>query len=60
MNYFNRKTAAERYSRGRPDFHSNTLKHIKEYLQLDLKLDKALDIACGTGLSTKALLDIAN
>ncbi len=59
MNYFNRKTAAERYSRGRPDFHSNTLKHIKEYLQLDLKLDKALDIACGTGLSTKALLDIA-
>lgn len=60
MNYFHPKTAAERYSKGRPDFHSNTIKHIKDYLQLDKKLDKALDIACGTGLSTKALLEIAN
>lgn len=59
MNYFNPKTAAERYSKGRPDFHDNTIKHIKDYLQLENKLDKALDIACGTGLSTKALLEIA-
>ena len=59
MNYFNSKTAAERYSKGRPDFHKNTIKHIKEYLQLDKKLNSALDIACGTGLSTQALLEIA-
>ena len=59
MNYFRPKTAAQRYSKGRPDFHSNTIKHIKDYLRLDKKLDKALDIACGTGLSTKALLEIA-
>jgi ubiquinone/menaquinone biosynthesis C-methylase UbiE len=59
VNYFNPKTAAERYSKGRPDFHSNTIKHIKEYLHLDKKLENALDIACGTGLSTKALLEIA-
>lgn len=59
MNYFNPKTAAERYSKGRPDFHSNTIKHIKDYLQINKKLDHALDIACGTGLSTKALLEIA-
>src|SRR5450432_2676543 len=59
MNYFNPKTAAERYSKGRPDFHSNTIKHIKNFLYLDNKADKALDIACGTGLSTKALLEIA-
>ena len=59
MNFFNLKTSAERYSKGRPDFHNNTIKHIKGYLKLDKKLDKALDIACGTGLSTKALLDIA-
>jgi ubiquinone/menaquinone biosynthesis C-methylase UbiE len=59
LNYFNPKTAAERYSKGRPDFHSNTIKHIKDYLQLDKKLNNALDIACGTGLSTKALLVIA-
>jgi ubiquinone/menaquinone biosynthesis C-methylase UbiE len=59
INYFNPRTAAERYSRGRPDFHSNTIKHIKDYLRLDKKLNNALDIACGTGLSTKALLEIA-
>jgi ubiquinone/menaquinone biosynthesis C-methylase UbiE len=59
MNYFNPKTAAERYSKGRPDFHGNTINHIKDYLQLENKLDKALDIACGTGLSTRALLEIA-
>ncbi len=59
MNYFNPKTAAERYSKGRPDFHSNTIKYIKDYLQLDKKLNDALDIACGTGLSTKALLEVA-
>jgi ubiquinone/menaquinone biosynthesis C-methylase UbiE len=59
MNYFNPKTAAERYSKGRPDFHNNTIKHVKDFLQIDNKLDKALDIACGTGLSTKALFEIA-
>ena len=59
MNYFTPKTAAERYSKGRPDFHSNTIRHIKNYLHLEKKLDNALDIACGTGLSTKALLEIA-
>lgn len=59
MNYFQPVSAAERYAKGRPDFHSNTIQHIKEYLQLTSKLDAALDIACGTGLSTKALLTIA-
>jgi ubiquinone/menaquinone biosynthesis C-methylase UbiE len=59
MNYFHPPAAAERYSRGRPDFHSNTIQHIKTFLHLDKKLGKALDIACGTGLSTKALLEIA-
>jgi len=59
MNYFNPKTAAERYSKGRPDFHGNTMKHISSYLRLSEKLEYALDIACGTGLSTKALLEIA-
>src|SRR5687767_15675923 len=59
MNYFNTKAAAERYSKGRPDFHKNTIKHIRDFLRLETKLDRALDIACGTGLSTKALLEIA-
>ena len=59
MNYFSPKTAAERYAKGRPDFHSNTINHIKDFLHLDAKAEKALDTACGTGLSTKALLSIA-
>jgi ubiquinone/menaquinone biosynthesis C-methylase UbiE len=59
MNYFALNEAAERYSKGRPDFHSNTIKHIRNFLHLEHKLDNALDIACGTGLSTKALLEIA-
>ena len=59
MNYFNTKPAAERYSKGRPDFHGNTIKHIRDFLRLETKLERALDIACGTGLSTKALLEIA-
>lgn len=59
MRYFDPKTAAERYSKGRPDFHNNTIKHIKDFLHLDSKVSNALDIACGTGLSTKALLEIA-
>lgn len=59
MNYFTPKTSAERYSKGRPDFHSNTIRHIKDYLQPGKKLNQVLDVACGTGLSTKALLEIA-
>jgi ubiquinone/menaquinone biosynthesis C-methylase UbiE len=60
MNYFTPKAAAERYSKGRPDFHSNTIRHINDFLHPATKLDKALDIACGTGLSTRALLEIAS
>jgi|SRR6185503_349639 len=59
MNYFGSQAAAVRYDRGRPHFHANTIGHIKAYLHLDHKLEFALDIACGTGLSTKALLALA-
>jgi ubiquinone/menaquinone biosynthesis C-methylase UbiE len=59
MNHFITKTAAERYSKGRPNFHRNTIKHLKDNLFPGSRLDKALDIACGTGLSTEALLEIA-
>jgi ubiquinone/menaquinone biosynthesis C-methylase UbiE len=59
MNYFSPETAAARYARGRPDFHSNTIGRIREKIGLEQKVTKALDVACGTGLSTKALLEIA-
>lgn len=59
MNYFSPKNTAERYAKGRPFFHRNTIKHIGEFTRIDEKLENALDVACGTGLSTNALLDIA-
>ena len=59
MNYFASKAAAERYVTGRPDFHANTIGHIKDVLGINQKLLLALDVACGTGLSTKALLALA-
>lgn len=59
MNFFSSKTSAEKYAIGRPDFHANTISHVKDFLQIEHKLQKALDIACGTGLSAKALLSVA-
>jgi len=59
MNYFAPNTAAERYAKGRPDFHGYSMQHIQDFLKLNHPFDKVLDIACGTGLSTKALLKIA-
>jgi len=59
MNYFAPKNAAERYANGRPNFHSKTVDKIKIDLNITNKLDRALDVACGTGLSTNALLAIA-
>lgn len=58
MNHFAPKEAAERYAKGRPDVHSYSIDQVSTYLQLDQKLDRVLDIACGTGLSTRALLAI--
>lgn len=60
MNYFTPINAAERYSKGRPNFHNTTISHIKKHLNIINKLNNSLDIACGTGLSTSALLEISN
>jgi ubiquinone/menaquinone biosynthesis C-methylase UbiE len=59
MNYFAPRTAAQRYAKGRPEVHSYSIHQLRDFLHLDDKLDRVLDIACGTGLSTKALLEVA-
>jgi ubiquinone/menaquinone biosynthesis C-methylase UbiE len=59
MNYFNSGEAAARYAHGRPDVHAKSIARIQSFLGLGRKVDNALDIACGTGLSTRALLAIA-
>lgn len=59
MNFFSPRSAAARYAVGRPFFHPSIIRHIKGYLSLAEPFRRALDIACGTGLSTLALKEIA-
>ena len=56
---FDAKSAARLYARGRPYHQDIVIKRIKERLNLDGRLDRALDVACGTGLSCIALKGIA-
>ena len=59
MNYFAPKSAAERYAKGRPYFHPHVVSRIKAYLSLVKPVARALDVGCGTGLSTRSLKAIA-
>jgi SAM-dependent methyltransferase len=59
MNYFTPKSAAERYAKGRPYFHPHVVSRIKTYLSLAEPVARALDVGCGTGLSTVSLKAIA-
>lgn len=60
INYFSYDEAATRYKNGRPDFHKIVIAKIKEILRVKEKYDLVLDVACGTGLLTKALLEISH
>ncbi len=60
MNYFDPKSAAERYTKGRPYFHPQVIRRIKAYLSLTEPVPRAIDVGCGTGLSTVALKEIAH
>lgn len=59
MNYFNSRSAAERYARGRLYFHPLVVARIKKFLSITEPLSSTLDVGCGTGLSTIALKEIA-
>ena len=56
MNYFALASAAERYARGRPYFHRLATARIAA---VSGPVARALDVGCGTGLSTRALAEIA-
>jgi SAM-dependent methyltransferase len=58
-NYFAASTAAHRYKGGRPYFHPVVIERIRERLGIEEPVSRALDVGCGTGLSTRALIDIA-
>lgn len=59
-NYFAYKTAAERYAKSRPFFHSLVIDKIRENVPLAFSVANALDVGCGTGQSTIALRAIAD
>jgi len=59
MNFFSSKSAAARYTEGRPFFHPIVIERIKRFLSINEPLSRALDVGCGTGLSTIALKEIA-
>lgn len=59
MNFFGPASAAERYARGRPFFHPLVAGRVKEFFGLGEPLPRALDVGCGTGLSTAALRELA-
>lgn len=59
MTYFSHTSAAERYAVGRPYFHPIVIDKLSAKLGLDAPVTRALDVAGGTGQSTRALRQIA-
>ena len=57
--FFDEDTAAELYARARPYHHDLVIQRIAAQLDIHDRLDRALDVACGTGLSCIALKQIA-
>ncbi len=59
-NPFVSSDTAEAYAQGRPYFHPLVLEIVKEKLSLNAPVKLAVDVACGTGLSSLALLELAD
>ncbi|MDD2237437.1 MAG: class I SAM-dependent methyltransferase [Kiritimatiellae bacterium] len=59
MNPFVHSTAAQRYAQARPYYHPVAIGLVKAFLPLDWPVRRALDVACGTGLSCVALKELA-
>ncbi|GHO44230.1 class I SAM-dependent methyltransferase [Ktedonospora formicarum] len=60
MNYFAYTDVARRYAAYRPYFHPLVISKVQATLKLETPVKKALDVACGTGQSTRALKHIAD
>ncbi len=59
MNYFSSPAAAERYARSRPFFHPRIREAIRRRLPEGAVFKRGLDVACGTGMSTQILAQLA-
>ena len=60
MHYFTYKDIGRIYAKGRPYVHDQVIQQVRAFLNLKKPVPRALDIACGTGLSTVALEDITD
>lgn len=58
-NYYDSSATAARYAEHRPRGHLSVLKLLEEGIGSDLPVGRALDVGCGTGHSTVALLRYA-
>jgi ubiquinone/menaquinone biosynthesis C-methylase UbiE len=58
-NHFDHRTAAQRYAAGRPYFHPFVVERIRLQTGVE-RFRSALDVACGTGQSTRAIAAIAD
>lgn len=59
VNPFVTPETARAYAQGRPYFHPLVIERVKEKLTLPAPVELAVDVACGTGLSSLALLALA-
>lgn len=59
INHFNSQEAAARYAGNRPQSHRRVLALVESILGAALPVERALDVGCGTGHSTVALLPLA-
>ncbi len=59
MNHWTTQSSADRYAVGRPYFHPFVISKISEFLSEHIPFADALDVGCGTGLSSTALKQIA-
>ncbi len=59
LNYFDEPAAAVRYAAHRPRGQSRVLALVAETMEAVLPVERALDVGCGTGHSTVALLPYA-
>ena len=60
MSFFAFQRVAEGYANHRPYYHPLVTNRIRQHLDLKGKCSRALDVGCGTGLSTIALKDLAD
>ena len=59
-NYFDSDPVAERYAKARPAFHRHLIAPMRALLGTWLPVERALDVACGTGHSTLFLEGLAS